>query len=195
MAKDLYPGKRNNLDVLCERYEVDNSRRTLHGALLDAELLAEVYLAMTRGQDSLLMELETCPRSIPSRAWAICIWSCLPPTAEELEAHTRQLEMIETESKGKCLWRQLELVETANATLAEQRMEVEAGPRLIPRCWNASRGPSSIQEIRPITLRVRLDAVPGIKGPDLVWCGTFRSPYPLRVIALANARRSILRKI
>jgi len=57
MAKDLHPGKKNNLNALCERYAVDNSRRTLHGALLDAEILAEVYVAMTRGQESLIMEL------------------------------------------------------------------------------------------------------------------------------------------
>src|SRR5262245_13797777 len=57
MARDLHPGKRNGLDALCERYTVDNSARTLHGALLDAELLAEVYLAMTRGQETLLMDL------------------------------------------------------------------------------------------------------------------------------------------
>jgi DNA polymerase-3 subunit epsilon len=54
MARDLHPGKRNSLDALCERYGIDNSGRTLHGALLDAELLAEVYLAMTRGQESLM---------------------------------------------------------------------------------------------------------------------------------------------
>ena len=58
LAKELHPGKRNNLDALCDRYNIDNSKRTLHGALLDAELLAEVYLAMTRGQESLLMDLE-----------------------------------------------------------------------------------------------------------------------------------------
>jgi DNA polymerase III subunit epsilon len=57
MAKDSRPGQRNNLDALCKHFGIDNSKRTLHGALLDAELLAEVYLAMTRGQDSLLMDL------------------------------------------------------------------------------------------------------------------------------------------
>ena len=57
-AKELHPGKRNSLDALCERYFVDNSKRTLHGALADALLLAECYLAMTRGQESLMMELE-----------------------------------------------------------------------------------------------------------------------------------------
>ena len=58
IAKDMRPGQRNNLDALCRHYGVDNTKRTLHGALLDAELLAEVYMAMTRGQDSLMMELE-----------------------------------------------------------------------------------------------------------------------------------------
>jgi DNA polymerase III subunit epsilon len=57
MAKDSRPGQRNNLDALCRHFGIDNSKRTLHGALLDAELLAEVYMAMTRGQDSLLMDL------------------------------------------------------------------------------------------------------------------------------------------
>ncbi len=58
MAKDARPGQRNNLDALCRHFDIDNSRRTLHGALLDAELLAEVYMALTRGQDSLMIELE-----------------------------------------------------------------------------------------------------------------------------------------
>lgn len=57
MAKDARPGQRNNLDALCKHFGIDNTRRTLHGALLDAELLAEVYFAMTRGQDSLMMDL------------------------------------------------------------------------------------------------------------------------------------------
>lgn len=59
MAKEMHPGQRNNLDALCKRYSVDNSGRTLHGALLDAELLADVYMAMTRGQESLSMEMST----------------------------------------------------------------------------------------------------------------------------------------
>jgi DNA polymerase-3 subunit epsilon len=58
MAKDVRPGQRNNLDALCRHFDIDNSRRTLHGALLDAELLAEVYMALTRGQDSLMIDLE-----------------------------------------------------------------------------------------------------------------------------------------
>ena len=67
MAKDLHPGKRNSLDALCERYEIDNSGRTLHGALLDTELLADVFMAMTRGQNSLMIEPDTAPR--PCRPW------------------------------------------------------------------------------------------------------------------------------
>ncbi len=109
MAKELYPGKKNNLDALCERYEVDNSRRALHGALLDAQLLAEVYLAMTRGQDSLLMELEA-PSELELLAANMHDLQLivLAATAEELEAHAQQLESIERESRGKCLWKRLE---------------------------------------------------------------------------------------
>ena len=108
MAKDLHPGKRNNLDVLCERYAVDNSRRTLHGALLDAELLAEVYLAMTRGQDSLLIELETSPALDTVASLGDLQLIVLSASGDELDAHVQQLEMIERESKGACLWKQLE---------------------------------------------------------------------------------------
>lgn len=111
MAKELFPGKRNSLDALCERYEVDNSRRALHGALLDAELLAEVYLAMTRGQESLLMELEApSPLDLNINLHDLQL-VVLSANAEELEAHNRQLEMIEKESKGKCLWRRLDPTE------------------------------------------------------------------------------------
>ena len=63
LARELHPGKRNNLDALCDRYQIDNSKRTLHGALLDANLLAEVYLAMTRGQDSLGIDLAPAPKA------------------------------------------------------------------------------------------------------------------------------------
>ncbi|SDY56373.1 DNA polymerase III subunit epsilon [Nitrosomonas sp. Nm33] len=106
IAKEIHPGKRNNLDALCERYQIDNSRRTLHGALLDAELLAEVYLAMTRGQESLLMDLDIAPLSFDT---AIIVenlhLTVLPANDKELELHERQLENIDKESKGKCLWK------------------------------------------------------------------------------------------
>ena len=68
MAKDSRPGQRNNLNALCNHFGIDNSRRTLHGALLDAELLAEVYMAMTRGQDSLLMDLVQSPQMVVQHA-------------------------------------------------------------------------------------------------------------------------------
>lgn len=106
MARELHPGKKNNLDALCERYGVNNSHRTLHGALLDAEILADVYVAMTRGQESLVMDLApqadtglqlgTRGERRPTRI--------LPASAEELEAHARVLASIQKESKGKCLW-------------------------------------------------------------------------------------------
>lgn len=80
LARELHPGRKNSLDALCERYAIDNSGRMLHGALLDAELLAEVYLAMTRGQDSLIMELDAAPgptcrvcRNWNARTCAFCV--------------------------------------------------------------------------------------------------------------------------
>ncbi len=109
IAKEIHPGKRNNLDALCERYQIDNSRRTLHGALLDAELLAEVYLAMTRGQESLLMELDITPLSIDLAVIAENLHlMVLPANEKELELHVQQLENIDKESKGKCLWKHVE---------------------------------------------------------------------------------------
>jgi DNA polymerase-3 subunit epsilon len=110
MAKELHPGKRNSLDALCERYAVDNSARTLHGALLDARLLAEVYLAMTRGQDSLLMDaLDLAgPRDISLAGDAPVEIVVLRASAEELALHERQLEDIDEASNGACLWKRLE---------------------------------------------------------------------------------------
>jgi DNA polymerase-3 subunit epsilon len=110
MARDLHPGKRNSLDALCERYEVDNSARTLHGALLDAELLGEVYLAMTRGQETFIMDI-----GLPEQGSIdIELGEAIPElevvyaTAGELEAHRRQLEDIDKATKGGCLWNRLE---------------------------------------------------------------------------------------
>lgn len=106
IARGLHPGQRNNLDALCKRYEVDNSRRTLHGALVDCELLAQVYLGMTRGQNTLLIESDSgqvgAISDVPSRQ--------RPPvlrivTAESDEsAHRISLQEIDRESGGKCLW-------------------------------------------------------------------------------------------
>ena len=107
IAKELHPGKRNNLNALCERYQINNSKRVLHGALLDAELLAEVYLAITRGQESLVMEISFPQPDIKINPQDIELIS-LPANTEELELHTEQLEAIDRESKKKCLWKHIE---------------------------------------------------------------------------------------
>lgn len=109
MAKERFPGKRNSLDALCERYSIDNSKRTLHGALLDAEILAEVYIVMTRGQESLLMELadnHDPGRVRTGKNLAISTRSqrILRASAEEIAEHETLLAAIQKESKGKCLW-------------------------------------------------------------------------------------------
>jgi DNA polymerase-3 subunit epsilon len=107
MAKDLHPGRRNSLDALCERYGVSNAQRTLHGALLDAQLLAEVYLAMTRGQESLIMDLdptvqhETVTLDVDQRP-ALRV---LVASQEEIGLHELVLDEIARESKGACVWR------------------------------------------------------------------------------------------
>jgi len=109
MAKDMHPGKRNSLDALCERYQIDNSARTLHGALLDAQLLAEAYLAMTRGQESLVMEVET-GQATDAGSDAVSgkvELFVLRASKEELAAHAKQLEDIDKASKGACLWNKL----------------------------------------------------------------------------------------
>lgn len=107
LAKELHPGQKNNLDALCKRYLVDNSGRTLHGALLDAELLAEVYLAMTRGQESLAIELdEATPMAGQEGAWLVQPKLIVLAAAEdELAAHAAQVESIDKASQGACLWR------------------------------------------------------------------------------------------
>ena len=107
MAKDLHPGKRNSLDALCERYEIDNSSRTLHGALLDTELLADVFLAMTRGQNTLMIEPDTAPRpNLDANGVARQRKPLLVRRADaaELDEHERVLKAIDKESKGACLW-------------------------------------------------------------------------------------------
>lgn len=109
MAKDLHPGKRNGLDSLCDRYQIDNSARTLHGALLDAELLAEVYLAMTRGQNSLIIETETVSTevSVPAFKRGELKLAIVRASAEEIAAHEAQLADIDKASGG-ALWRRAE---------------------------------------------------------------------------------------
>jgi DNA polymerase-3 subunit epsilon len=107
-AKALYPGKRNSLDALCDRYGVSNAHRTLHGALLDAELLAEVYLAMTRGQNSLSMDLHTEDRdSAAEQALVLPLGEILVyrASADELAAHELVLNSLDKEVRGTCIWR------------------------------------------------------------------------------------------
>ena len=107
MAKDLHPGKRNSLDALCERYEIDNSQRTLHGALLDTELLAEVFLAMTRGQNTLMIEPDATPRTQSGKGGhAIERKPLLVRRASDAEIadHQRVLAAIDKETRGGCLW-------------------------------------------------------------------------------------------
>jgi len=111
LARELFPGKRNGLDALCERFGISNAHRTLHGALLDARLLADVYLAMTRGQESL-----TIDSSVPSAVVAVAPFgrgvhdagrptlAVIAPSEEELAAHRAYLEALHRESKGRCVW-------------------------------------------------------------------------------------------
>ena len=134
LARETFPGKRNNLDALCERFGVSNAHRTLHGALLDAQLLAEVYLAMTRGQETLIIDMHV-PSLITSgfnvaRDSAVdarphYIVHCVIPDAAELAAHRAYLDALARESKAGCVW--LSLEEEALATSdANEEMAVPA---------------------------------------------------------------------
>jgi DNA polymerase-3 subunit epsilon len=110
LARQMHPGRRNSLDALCERYGVSNAHRTLHGALLDAQLLAEVYLAMTRGQDSL--EIASADGQVNSGGEFRHDWPppgllVQPPSAEELAAHEAVLAAIARESRKPALWEHL----------------------------------------------------------------------------------------
>ncbi len=109
MARDLHPGQKNNLDALCRRYDIDNSKRTLHGALLDSEILADVYLAMTGGQVSLNLQNagdgqsqadSTGIRRLPADRQALFVRSA---TDDELAAHQQRLDLV-NEKGGQCLW-------------------------------------------------------------------------------------------
>ena len=113
MARELFPGKRNSLDALCARLGVDNSNRTLHGALLDAGLLAEVFIRMTRGQESLVIEQGASASSAsglaPSADFHL---SGIPvllvsPDDQEQAEHARVLEELDKASGGKTVWREL----------------------------------------------------------------------------------------
>ena len=108
MAKEMFPGKRNSLDALCDRFGVDNSSRTLHGALLDAELLADVFICMTRGQDALLIEEQGQEAKGPSVAQVDLTQMVLPvvrASEQELQAHEGVLTELDQSSAGKTVWR------------------------------------------------------------------------------------------
>ncbi|WP_432719326.1 DNA polymerase III subunit epsilon [Jeongeupia wiesaeckerbachi] len=112
MAKDTFPGKRNSLDALCDRFEIDRSGRTLHGALIDCELLAEVYLALTRGQDSLLIDFASSGDAAADaasfsqgRPRKPLIAAGVP--ADDLAQHEAYLDVLDKSVKGTCLWREL----------------------------------------------------------------------------------------
>jgi DNA polymerase-3 subunit epsilon len=104
MARNLRPGRKNSLDALCAEYGIDNSGRQLHGALRDAELLADVWLAMTRGQETLLLDENTSPAQPQSPQSRRTPLTVLRATDAELLEHEKVLAVIDKESKGRCLW-------------------------------------------------------------------------------------------
>ncbi|MFZ1891086.1 MAG: DNA polymerase III subunit epsilon [Formosimonas sp.] len=108
MAKQMFPGKRNNLDALCERLGVGNAHRVLHGALLDAEILAEVYLAMTRGQETLGMELNDNSSTSGKKGKAVDVRQLVLPFIDvndaDAQAHSDMLEMVGKKSKDGLVW-------------------------------------------------------------------------------------------
>jgi DNA polymerase III subunit epsilon len=110
MAKEMRPGQRNNLDALCRHFGIDNSSRTLHGALLDAELLADVYLAMTRGQESLMMDIiePAAASGDTARTVRSAPLKVLAAEPGELEAHRQYLVGLDKAAGGTCLWNQLQ---------------------------------------------------------------------------------------
>ena len=112
MAKEMFPGKRNGLDALCDRLGVDNSSRTLHGALLDAELLADVYINMTRGQDALLMDVGAAEAVAGDAAVEVdlsrMVLPVLAANPQELAAHDGVLAEIDKACKGQTIWRRSE---------------------------------------------------------------------------------------
>ncbi|MEO5764850.1 MAG: DNA polymerase III subunit epsilon [Casimicrobiaceae bacterium] len=120
LARETFPGKRNNLNALCERFGVSNAQRTLHGALLDAGLLADVYLAMTRGQETLMMDIAAPPARFAGDAGAAALAAAsrpalriIVPSPDELAAHRAYLEALDRDSKGSCLWLGLEREQAA----------------------------------------------------------------------------------
>ncbi|MCG5074638.1 DNA polymerase III subunit epsilon [Paraburkholderia tagetis] len=109
-AKQIFPGKRNSLDALCDRFGISNAHRTLHGALLDSELLAEVYLAMTRGQESLVIDMTSTVETTGSVAtprvtFETLVLPVIVASEEELAAHEALLDGLDKSIKGTSVWR------------------------------------------------------------------------------------------
>ncbi|MBI5925255.1 MAG: DNA polymerase III subunit epsilon [Aquabacterium sp.] len=117
MAREMFPGKSNSLDALCKRLEVDNTHRTLHGALMDAELLAEVYINMTRGQDALLIDSDASDggegqgkQEVVAVDFSAFDLPVIKPTDEEAEDFEKSLAAIDKASGGKTLWKSIEVM-------------------------------------------------------------------------------------
>ncbi len=113
LARQMHPGQRNDLDALCKRYNIDNSQRAQHGALLDAEILTDVYLAMTGGQTALLLDELGTPAEHSGASARGDAESRLPlavvaPSPQELEAHAAWVRRLEKELEGPCLWRRID---------------------------------------------------------------------------------------
>jgi DNA polymerase-3 subunit epsilon len=109
LARELHPGQKNNLDALCKRYDVDNSHRELHGALLDAEILADVYLRMTGGQEALFVEAKQ--QAVEVQDTEIARINPDRPALKvryandvELQAHNQRLQALQSSSGGQCVW-------------------------------------------------------------------------------------------
>jgi len=118
-ARSLFPGKRNSLDALCDRFGISNAHRTLHGALLDSQLLAEVWLAMTRGQDALLIDTDDgqpgAGGGMELGAFDASVLPVIAAGPDELAEHASYLEALDKSVGGACVWRKLEQPEQAEA--------------------------------------------------------------------------------
>ena len=127
LAREMFPGKRNSLDALCERFGVDNAHRSVHGARLDAQLLADVYLTMTRGQETLTIDMAPPPLAALDAGIAATDPSAprasllrVAPTGDELAAHREYLAALEKETAGRCLWLRLAADADADADASAQ---------------------------------------------------------------------------
>lgn len=120
MAMEQHPGRRNSLDALCDRYGISNAHRTLHGGLLDAALLAEVYLAMTRGQNSLVMDADDDGRDAAAalEPAALADVIVVAAGADELALHETILDNLDREIKGICVWRAAPVEDTPQENTA-----------------------------------------------------------------------------